>query len=103
MNVKLTSCGAEVSLSHPEGYIYQAYECGDFDEWAYDPNKSFARIEAEDGDSDRNRQFEVVACGCEGQGGRLRIVRAQALAHPEADQKHDEEVDHQRDGDPHDI
>jgi hypothetical protein len=41
-------------------------------------------------------QLEVVPGGNEGERGRLRVVRAQLLAHPEADQEHDQEVDDQR-------
>ncbi len=65
--------------------------------------KGLAGGNPEDRHGHGDGQLEVIA-GCrEGERGRLLVVRADRLAHQEADQEHDHEVDQQRDGDPHHV
>jgi hypothetical protein len=56
-------------------------------------------VDPEDADRHRDGQFKIVAGGGEGEGGRPAIVGTGLRAHPEAHQKHDDEIDQQRDGD----
>ena len=79
--------------SHPKRDVDQTDQGWHLDQRAYDTNERFTRVQAEDCDRYGNRQLEVVTGSSEGERGRLCIVRAEPLAHPKADQKHDEEVD----------
>src|SRR3546814_10526428 len=78
-------------------------EDGHLDEGADDRSEGDGRGEAEGGDRDRNREFEIIARGGESDRGRAWIVCLDELAHPEADQELDDEIDGQRDGDPDDV
>src|SRR5579875_98594 len=86
----------EVSLTHPERHVNKADQGGDFDQRSNHPDKGFARVEPEDRDSHSDRQLKIVPGCCEGESCCLCIVRAELLAHPEADKEHDDEIDHQR-------
>src|ERR1700687_1727427 len=86
-------CGGEVAALEPEGEADEADEGGDFDEGADDSYEGFAGVEAEDGYGDGDGKLEVVSGGGEGQGGGLAVASAEALAHPEADDEHNDEVD----------
>jgi hypothetical protein len=96
MCLKAPGFRAKVAFPHPRRYVHQANQGGHFDQWADHADERFPRVQAKDGYRDCNRQLEVVPGGNEGERGRLRVVRAQPLAHPEADQEHDQEVDDQR-------
>ena len=61
------------------------------------PTNASPEFRSEDSHCHGNRQLEVVSRGSKRKSGRLRVVGAQPLAHPEADQEHDEKVDDQRD------
>src|SRR3546814_2685251 len=78
-------------------------EDGHLDEGADDRSEGDGRGEAEGGDRDRTREFEIIARGGESDRGRAWIVCLDELAHPEADQELDDAIDGQRDGDPDDV
>src|ERR1035438_4561577 len=103
MHLEVAGAGREVAAAEPEGEVNEGDEGGDFDEGADDSDEGFAGVDAEDGYCNCDGEFEVVTGGGEGKCGGLRVVRTEALAHPEADEKHDEEVDDQRDGNAHDV
>jgi hypothetical protein len=96
MCLKALGFRAKVTFPHPERDIHEADEGGHFDQGPDYANEGFPLVQAKDGHSHRNSQLEVVPGGGEREGGRLRVVRTQPLAHPKADQKHDQEVDDQR-------
>src|ERR1039458_9381191 len=93
----------EVPLSYPEGDVDQPDKCRYFNERADYTHERLARLQAKDGHGHRNRQLEVVAGSREGKGSGLRVVGAEPLAHPKAHQKHDEEINDQRDCDANHI
>jgi hypothetical protein len=63
------------------------------DEWADNSNERLARIQTKNCHGHRNRVLKIIARSSEGESRRLSIVRAEPLAHPKADQEHDEKVD----------
>ena len=89
----------EPSALQAERDLDQQDEGRHFDKRADDGGEGGSGVEAEDGDGNRDGQFEVVAGGGEGERGRLGVIGADLAAHPEADEEHDDEVDEQRHGD----
>jgi hypothetical protein len=89
-------CDPEVSPLEVEGDIYKADQNWHFDERPDHGGKRSSRVNAEDGDSDGDSQFEVVACRREGKSRRLRVVGPEFAAYPERDEEHHDEIDEQR-------
>ena len=72
--------------------MHEADQRRHFDQRAHHGGEGHARVQAEDRDGDRDRQFEVVARGSERERRGTRIVGSEPLRHGEADAKHDREV-----------
>ncbi len=95
--LRVSVVGVEVTLPHPEGHVHQANKRWHFNERADDTDKCLSRVQTEDGYGHSDCQLKVIANRRKRQGGRLRIICPEPLPHPEADQKHDEKVNDQRD------
>jgi hypothetical protein len=87
----------------PQGHVHEADEHRHLDERTDDRREGDARADAEDRDGHGDGEFEVVARGGEGQGGRAAVVGPELSAHEKTNQEHDDEIDGQRNGDAHDI
>ena len=59
----------EIFALEPESHIHQADKNRHFQERADNCGKSLARVDSENGDGNRNGQFEVVRSSRETQGG----------------------------------
>ena len=97
---------AGVAIKPPakrQGHVHQADEDGHLDQRPDHRREGGARVDAKHGDGDGDRQFEVVARGGESDRRRLRVVGADAFAHPEAHEKHHQEEDQQRHRDPQHV
>src|ERR1700678_2504421 len=101
----MKSCGPrpKVPLSQPEGHVDQADQCWHFYQRPHDTDERLSRVQTKDRNRYSNSQLKGVTSSCKGESGLLGIIRAKPLAHPKADQKHDEEVDDQRNSNFHHI
>ena len=86
----------EVPLLEIQRHVHQADKHRDFDKRADDRGKGHPRADAEDRHRYGDSQLEVVAGSGEGDGSRLLVRCADALAHVERDEEHDDKVDQQR-------
>lgn len=60
-------------------------------------------MDTEYGNGHRDRQFEIVACGREGDGGTHGIIRPELFADQETDEEHQGEVNAQGDRHPQHV
>ena len=68
---------APVAPLEVQGHVHEADEHRHLHQRADDGGEGLARVQAEDGDGDRDGKLEVVRGGREGEGGRLRVVGMQ--------------------------
>ena len=82
---------------HGERGVDEHEEHGNFDERPDHRCERIAGIDAEDRDADDNREFEIIACGRQRERRRFSVTRTDALSHHERDEKHDPELNNERD------
>src|SRR5450756_1150976 len=94
---------APVLAAHPQGHVDEPDHHRDLDQRPDHGRERDARADAEHSHAHGDGELEVVAGGGERQGRGLGVVGADLAAHVEAHEKHDDEVDEQRDGDAHHV
>ena len=81
------------AAAQPERDVHEQDQHRHFDQRPDDGGEGDRRGEAEGGDGDRDRQLEIVAGRGEGDRRGARIVGRDQLAHREADDELDDEID----------
>ena len=90
----------KIFLLKPQSNIDQTDEYRHFYQRTDNCGKSLAGIDAEDSHGHGNGQLKIIGGGCKRQGGSLLIGGLQFHGHEKTDQKHDQKIDAQRNGDP---
>ena len=101
--LRFVAHAAEPLLPEPQRHVHQRDERGDFDQRADHCGEGFAGVDAEHRDRDGDGEFEVIARRREGERGGFGVVRADLAPHPERHEKHDHEVEQERNGDAYNV
>ncbi len=94
-----SKAGAVILPSQPQGDIYQPDERRHFHQRPNDRGKSSAMLDSNGCNSDRDSQFEIIGSSGKRQRRRLAIGGPDLLAHKEGNEKHQDEINKQRNRD----
>src|SRR5690554_5460240 len=95
--------GFVIFISQPEGNVDKANQHRNFDQGPDNSRESLSAVYSKHANRNRDCQLKVIACCGERYGCVLRIVCSKTSCDKKTNEKHQAEIDNQRNGNTHNI